>query len=396
MRIAFDNPSSQGYPAVHAGARGAGDKYTDLNGKNVLKTPLHDFHVQHGARLVAYAGWEMPLLYTSIVEEHNQTRRSASLFDVSHMGRIEIRGKDAESLLQRVCTRQLADAAVGQSRYSHVCNAAGGILDDVIVSRYEDRWLMVCNAANRERILAWLTEHGRGRDVVIDDTTERTLMVSVQGPLAVQTLSAKLPVPIADLKRYRFLAGTYMFMNYTVFRSGYTGEDGVELILPALVGSMIGGFLAGSTEEDGWARPAGLGARDTLRLEAGMPLYGHELHENTDPLSAGLRWCVDLEKDFIGVEPLRKIAETGCRNVLMGLQLEGRRIARQHAPVMDGDTRIGEVTSGTSSPTLQQSIAMAYVETSKAQPGRRVSVDLGGKRAEAEIVKLPFYKRASG
>jgi len=182
---------------------------------------------------VAFAGWEMPLLYTGIIEEHLHTRRAGSIFDVSHMGRIEFRGADAEKLLQLVCTRQLGDAQPGQSRYSHVCNETGGILDDVIVSRYADHWLMVCNASNRDRILAWLRKHAGGQDVSIEDKTEATLMVALQGPAVMPFLGCKLPLPVADLKRYRFLSGGYMGIPYTVFRSGYTGEDGVEVILPA-------------------------------------------------------------------------------------------------------------------------------------------------------------------
>ena len=344
--------------------------------------------------MVDFAGWKMPLLYTSIVEEHLYTRRVASLFDVSHMGRIELRGDEAEELLQRVCTRQLADTPVGRSRYSHVCNERGAILDDVIVSRYNDHWLMVCNAANREKILDWLRHHGERRDVRIDDTTEGTMMLALQGPTVVEKVDARLPMPVAELKRYAFLAGTYLFVSYSLFRSGYTGEDGVELIAPASMASLLAGFLAeGLGAEDG-PRPAGLGARDTLRLEAGMPLYGHELHDQIDPISAGQAWCVDLEKDFIGVESLRALAEAGPRRKLVGLRLEGRRIARSAAQVFDGDQVIGEVTSGTFGPTVQASIAMAYLEADRAEVGRAVNVQVGAKRADGVVAKLPFYKRA--
>ena len=354
----------------------------------MLKTPLYNFHVQRGAKMVDFAGWQLPLLYTGIVEEHQHTRRAVSVFDISHMGRLELRGDGAEALLQRVCTRQLGDAAVGQSRYSHVCNESGGILDDVIVSRYEDRWLMVCNGANREKILGWLTRQGPG--VRIDDRTESTFMVAVQGPLAIEKLGKKLPVPVTDLKRYRFRSGTHMFVPYTVFRSGYTGEDGVEIILPSLLGGMAAGWIIDNEDHEG-ARPAGLGARDTLRLEAAMPLYGHELTEEVDSISAGLAWCVDLNKDFIGVEALRRVAEKGPDRKLVGLELEGKRIARQHAPVLDGDRIVGQVTSGTFGPTVQKSIAMAYVQADRADEGQRLLVDISGHKIEAVVVKLPFY-----
>ncbi|HOJ76139.1 MAG TPA: glycine cleavage system aminomethyltransferase GcvT [Phycisphaerae bacterium] len=356
----------------------------------MLRTPLYDFHVQRGGRMVEFAGWELPLLYTSIVEEHVHTRKAASVFDISHMGRLELRGDGAEALLQRVCTRQLGDAAVGQSRYSHVCNENGGILDDVIVSKYADHWLVVCNGANRAKILSWLRQHGP--DVKIDDKTESTMMVAIQGPLAVERLSRKLPMPIGELKKYRFLSGTHMFVPYTIFRSGYTGEDGVEIILPAMVASLAAGWISNHDDSEDAIKPAGLGARDTLRLEAGMPLYGHELNEQTDTISAGLGWCVELNKDFIGADALRKVAEQGPRRKLVGLELDGKRIARQHAAVLHSGKPVGEVTSGTFGPTVQKSIAMAYVDAEHAEPGTSLVVDLAGKPADAVVVKLPFYR----
>lgn len=357
------------------------------------RTPLFDFHVQHGAKMVDFAGWEMPLLYTGIVEEHLHTRQAASVFDVSHMGRIEFRGAGAETLLQRVCTRQLGDAQPGQSRYSHVCNEAGGILDDVIVSRYPDYWLMVCNASNRERMLEWLGRHAQGLEVNIQDVTEATLMVALQGRAVMPLLSEKLPLPVADLKRYRFLSGSFMGTPYSIFRSGYTGEDGVEIILPAHIVALVAGYFPALAERG--FKPAGLGARDTLRLEAGMPLYGHELSENVDSISAGLSWCVDLNKDFIGAEAMRKLVADGLARKLVGLELDGRRIARQHAAVYQGNQAVGEVTSGTFSPTLQKSIAMAYIRADLAEPGTNLEVDLSGKRTGAVVVKLPFYKRTA-
>lgn len=390
----FDRPASAQYPLADGHSPASGQATSWITA--VRRTPLYNFHTRLGARMVDFAGWEMPLLYTSIVEEHRHTRTAASVFDVSHMGRIELTGPDAEALLERVCTRRLGDAAVGQSRYSHVCREDGGILDDVIVSRFEDHWLVVCNASNRDRIAAWLREQAAGRNVDIADRTEETMMIAVQGPLAIDFVSRLLPVPVGDLKRYHCRSGTYMSTPYAIFRSGYTGEDGVEIILPASIAPFVEGYLFGHDTGDHPLKPAGLGARDTLRLEAAMPLYGHELHENTDSLSAGLAWCVDLKKDFIGAEALRAIARTGPKRRLVGLELAGRRIARPSARVLDSGRAVGEVTSGTFSPTLERSIAMAYVEAAEAQEGRRLTVDLGGKQAEATIVKLPFYKRQTG
>jgi aminomethyltransferase len=357
------------------------------------KTPLFDFHVQQGAKIVDFAGWEMPLLYAGIVEEHVHTRQGASLFDVSHMGRIEFHGDDCEKLLQRVCTRQLSDAQPGVSRYSHVCKEDGGILDDVIVSRYEDHWFMVCNASNREKIVGWLHKQAKGTDVTIDDITESTCMVALQGPKVIPMLADKLPIPVAELKRYRFLAGSYMGTAYSIARSGYTGEDGVEVILPAGIAPLLMGIVPELANSG--VKPAGLGARDTLRMEAAMPLYGHELNEHVDSITSGQAWAVDLKKDFIGAEPMRKLVEAGLKTKLVGLELEGRRIARQHAAVHQSGKAIGEVTSGTFSPTLQKSIAMAYVPTEASELGTKLEVDLGGKRTGAVVVKLPFYKRTA-
>src|SRR4051812_38299155 len=333
------------------------------------RTPFYDFHVSAGARMVDFAGWEMPILYRGIVEEHEHTRKSGSMFDVSHMGRISFSGPQTLALLDRVVTRKIADQKTGVSRYSLICDDAGGILDDVIVSKDTKNWLVVCNAGNRERIVRHFNEVRRSNDLDVDivDQTAATAMVAIQGPKVIERLSSVLPVDLVGMKRYHFVSDSLMLVKFTVFRSGYTGEDGVELILPAKAAGMAMKLLAGKMDRpEATIKPAGLGARDTLRLEAGMPLYGHELTEQTDPISAGLAWAVDLTKDFIGVEPLRKIAESGPKRKLVGLELEGKRIARQGTPVLQNGTVVGEVTSGTLSPTLQKSIALAYVDANLA------------------------------
>lgn len=360
-----------------------------------LRTPLYDTHKSLGARLIDFGGWEMPVMYRGIVEEHLHTRTASSIFDVSHMGRLYLTGKDAEALLQQVCTRNVGKLKIGRSGYSHVCNEAGGILDDVIVSRYEDKWLMVCNAGNREKIVAHLKQHMTGRDVKLDDQTAASVMFAVQGPATMDLFKKHMPFKVDDMGRYGFISGSYMGQKYSIFRSGYTGEDGLEVVLGAGLGVLAWDFLT----KDGGAdrvtvRPAGLGARDTLRLEAGMPLYGHELNEQIDPLSAGCGWCVDLEKEFIGAAALRKIAADGPKRKITGLVLEGRRIARQGSKVLVGDSEAGEVTSGTFSPTLEKSIAMAYVDAAALTNGAALCVDVRGERIGATVVSLPFYKRA--
>jgi len=361
----------------------------------MLRTALYETHKRLGARLVEFGGWEMPVMYRGIQEEHVHTRTAASAFDVSHMGRLVISGDWAEGLLQWVCTRNIGKLKVGRSGYSHVCNSYGGILDDVIVSRYETHFLMVCNAGNRDKILAHLKHEAHGREVTIDDLTARTVMIAVQGPATMDLFQKHVPIKLDGMSRYGFITGSYMGTGYSIFRSGYTGEDGVEVVLPAAAGVMVWDFLTQDGGEDRVnVRPAGLGARDTLRLEAAMPLYGHELNENVDPISAGCKWAVDLEKDFLGVEALRRVDSEGPRRKITGLVLDGKRIARQGSKVFAGGQEVGEVTSGTLSPTLEKSIAMAYVDAAKSAMGEKLEVDLRGSRAGATVVALPFYKRA--
>ena len=270
--------------------------------------------------MVDFAGWEMPLMYRSIVEEHEQTRRSGSIFDVSHMGRLHFTGPEAAAFLNKALTRKISDQAVGQSRYSLVCNEAGGVLDDVIVSRDAKYYLVVCNASNRQKLVQHFLALRRqtGMDFDLADQTQSTAMIALQGPKVIERLSQALSTDLSTIKRYHFTTLSMMGMvKLSVFRSGYTGEDGVEIILAAKVASMAISMLNGRADKpNATLKAAGLGARDTLRLEAGMPLYGHELTEATDPLSAGLGWAVDLTKDFVAPAPCdpatkRPDAQTG-------------------------------------------------------------------------------------
>jgi len=360
------------------------------------QTPFHAYHVQAGGKMVDFAGWEMPLLYKNqgIIPEHEHTRNAASIFDVSHMGRLKFTGADATAFLSRMVTRNIEKGTVGQSLYSLCCNPTGGILDDVIVSRFADHWFMVCNASNREKLLAWFEQQKQGARVNIEDQTFSTAMVAVQGPKVIPMLSALLPEPLDELKRYHFMVQRYMMLiSFTVFRSGYTGEDGVEIICSNTVAGMALKFLMKGDENTSILKPAGLGARDTLRLEAGMPLYGHELSETIDPLSAGLGWAVDLTKDFVGAPALREIAKDGPKQKLVGLNITGPRAARQGTIVLASGQPIGTVTSGATSPTLKRCIAMAYVDAAYAAVGTALAVDLRGTTVEAVVTPLPFYKR---
>ena len=357
------------------------------------KTCLNDLHHDLGAKMVDFAGWEMPVYYEGLIKEHQHTRQHASAFDVSHMGRVEFRGERAGELLERLNTRKVGDMAPGVSRYSHMCNEAGGILDDVIVSRLEDHWMVVCNASNREKLLGWWDQQKAGYDIEIVDRTFETAMVAIQGPEACETLDRLLPFPVSDLKRYRFKTGSMMGVTYFVARSGYTGEDGVEIILPANLGLMAMRMLLDRSA--GIGRPikmAGLGARDSLRTEAAMPLYGHELTEEWDPISAGQAWVVSFDKDFIGKPALEKIKAGGQERAMVGLEVDSKRTPRQGAPILVGGEAIGVVTSGVTSPTLGKVIAMGFLPPAKAEPGTAVELDLKSCVLNAKVVPLPFYK----
>jgi aminomethyltransferase len=359
-----------------------------------FKTPLYDTHVAWGARMVDFAGWLMPVHFAGIKEEHVHTRTACSIFDVSHMGRLRLTGGGCESLLDRLCTRNLKGAEVGRSYYTHMCREDGGVLDDLIISRFESEWGIVCNAVNREKIVAWINRHIAGTGVTMRDETLSTVMIAIQGPRTLELARRIVDEDLSGIKRYRLKVFELMGLPITVYGSGYTGEEGFEVVMPAGVVTLLMPRLLGSKEKPHPViKPAGLGARDTLRIEAAMPLYGHELSEEWDSLTAGQAWCVDLAKDFIGAGPLRELETRGVPRRLVGLELDGRRIARQHYAVYGGGRKVGEVTSGTLSPTLGKSIAMALVGTALAEEGSELEVEISGQRTAARVVKLPFYKR---
>jgi aminomethyltransferase len=375
-----------------------------------LRTPLYEWHLAKGGRMVPFGGWDMPVQYSTIVEEHQAVRTAAGLFDVSHMGRVFFDGPQAPDLIQLVWTNDAADLQLGQARYGLVCNEQGGILDDVLVYRLPGRWLMVVNASNRDKILAWLQRQRGGFDAVVTDATAAVAMVALQGPQAVRlgadTLAQLGWQPAAgdgsaieQLRYYHALPlqsaapGSDLLL---VSRTGYTGEDGLEIMAPSA--QMRDGFVPALFEQaakDGVnLKPCGLGARDTLRFEAAMPLYGHELNEDIDPLEAGLGWAVKLgKKDFVGSEALRRRAAEPARRKRVGLELVGKRIAREGAAVLADGKPVGQVTSGTFAPTLQKALAMAYVDVAQAAVGAGCQVDVRGKPEAARVVPLPFYKR---
>jgi aminomethyltransferase len=354
-----------------------------------MHTPLYDWHAARGARLVDFAGWDMPVQYTSIVEEHATVRNGAGLFDISHMGRLSFGGPDALALIEQVFTNNAATLKDFQVRYGLICNDSGGIRDDVLVYRWPYGYAMVVNASNRTKIVGWLEEHKESHNVQIVDQTTMTCMVAVQGPQALAMCRGMTAVDLEKLPYYFAAATQYHGKNCVVSRTGYTGEDGLEF--------MVGAALAVELWEDLLSRggkPCGLGARDTLRLEAAMPLYGHELNEDIDPLQAGLSWAVKLDKgEFIGRAALLRLREDKQRRQRVGLELAGKRIAREGAGLMHEGREIGKVTSGTFSPTLSKSIAMAYIDPAFTAPGSACQVDIRGKTEPARVVQLPFYRR---
>jgi aminomethyltransferase len=365
-----------------------------IEGILMLQTPLINFHRDSGAKLVEFAGWEMPVYYEGLIKEHRYTRQHATFFDVSHMGRVEFRGNGAADLLEKLNTRRVGDMSAGQCRYSHMCREDGGVLDDVIVSRLEGHFLVVCNASNREKLLGWWDQQKPSFDVDIVDTTMETAMVAIQGPEALETMGQLLPIDLSDLKRYHCKTGRVYGADYFVARSGYTGEDGVEVIMPAHIAhTAIHMLISQSAELGRPIQPAGLGARDSLRTEAGMPLYGHELSEDWDSISAGQSWCVHLDKSFIGRDALQKIKEQGPRKTLVGLEIDSKRTPRQHAPIVSNGEHVGVVTSGLSSPTLGKVIAMGFIPPALSEVGTAVEIKLGKVQLPAKVVPLPFYKK---
>lgn len=368
----------------------------------MLKTPFYDHHIKNNAKMVEYAGWEMPLHFGSIIDEHQQVRNAAGIFDVSHMGRIEFKGRHARRFLERALTRKVSDMAERTCRYAMVCNAEGGVKDDVLVYRFDDHWLVVCNAANRSKLLEHFDAIKGDLTVKINDTTEKTGMVAIQGPKTMK-LVERFSKEIPTLKRYTFTIKNLLILKMIVSRTGYTGEDGIELILPGnMVGMAMKLLLKEDADGEQMIKPIGLGARDTLRLEAGMPLYGHELSESIDPISAGLNFAVSLDKHedttygeaerFIGQDVIEAVAASGPKRKLVGLKIDGRRTPRQHAVVKANDEAVGEVTSGCASPTRGYPIAMAYVDAAYAEVGTTLNVEVGKGATDAQIVKLPFYK----
>ncbi len=376
----------------------------------IRKTPLHEWHKAHGARMVDFAGWAMPIQYSSIIEEHQTTRSMGGIADISHMGRLRFEGPGAAVFLAELLTRRVADMTLGQVRYSLVTNDSGGIMDDVLVGYYHNAqgqpyYVVVVNASNRAKIVDWVHKHlsreraeAAGEEVLFTDVTHLWAMFAIQGPRSVDLLQ---PLVDTDLRSMKYYRGAQMRLLHPaaqrqggiISRTGYTGEDGFELALGAPIAGAFWEVLAQMGEPLG-IRPTGLGARDTLRLEAGMPLYGHELCEETNPFEAGLGFaCHLIGYDFPGRDALLEIEKQPLGRTRVGLQLDGRRPAREQCAIYAGEKPVGIITSGTVSPSLKTPIAMGYVPPELSQPGTELLIDVRGRKEPARVAELPFYHR---
>ncbi|MCY1159054.1 MAG: gcvT [Citricoccus sp.] len=362
-------------------------------------TALHDEHAALGASFTDFGGWDMPLKYGSELAEHRAVRTAAGLFDLSHMGEVRVSGPDAATFLNTALAGNLAAIAVGRAKYSLICTPEGGIIDDLISYRLaEDEYLVVPNAGNAPTVLAALQERAAGFDVTVADESAETSLVAVQGPAAQTILHELVPAEqrelVTELKYYSAAAATVAGTEVLLARTGYTGEDGFELYVPNAQAAPLWQALLEAGQAHGLI-PCGLASRDSLRLEAGMPLYGQELTRDLTPYEAGLGPVVSFKKeeDFVGRAALEARRADGVSRKLVGLRGEGRRAARGHYPVSVDGSVVGEVTSGALSPTLGYPIAMAYVDNAHAEPGTEVQVDLRGKPLPFEVVSLPFYKR---
>ena len=377
---------------------------------NLLKTPLFDWHVAHGARMVDFAGWAMPVQYKSIIEEHSATRNSVAITDISHMGRLRFEGPGAAMFLAELLTRRVGDMELGQIRYSLVTNDTGGILDDVLVGYYHDSYgqpfyVVVVNAGNHQKIVDWVRAHlpreraeAPGREVIFTDVSSVWAMFAIQGPKSIDVLQ---PLMNTDLRWMRYYRGSLVQLLHPhahrqggiISRTGYTGEDGFEISIGTEIAPAIWQAIVELGKPNGII-PCGLGARDTLRLEAAMPLYGHELSETIDPFEAGLGFSCHLSGcSFPGRDNLLKIQKEPLKRVRVGLQLDGQRVPRQGYQIKCEDYEVGEVTSGTFSPTLKRPIAMGFVKPAAAVPGTKLEIDIRGKAEPACVVELPFYER---
>ena len=356
------------------------------------RTPLHAAHVRLGARMIGFGGWDMPVQYAGIVEEHRSVRSAVGCFDVSHMGEFEFRGRDATRALQRLTTNDVGALAVGQVHYSLLCYDDGGIVDDLTLYRLaDDHYMMTVNAANIEKDWAWVTGHLEGAAVDARNVSADTGLIAVQGPRAEGLVGRLADVDVTAIGYYRFVRGRVAGVPGIVSRTGYTGEDGFELYLPADRTEAAWEALLAEGKRDGVA-PIGLGARDTLRLEMRYALYGNDIDQTTNPLEAGLGWVVKPAKgDFLGKPAIERVRAGGPRRRLVGFEMVDRAVARHGYRILAGGGEVGHVTSGSYGPSVDRYIGLGYVPTALAAVGSEFAVEVRGRAQAARVVKTPFY-----
>ncbi|MBQ9832944.1 MAG: glycine cleavage system aminomethyltransferase GcvT [Clostridia bacterium] len=357
-----------------------------------LKTPLYDTHVKYGGKIVPFAGYLLPVQYSGVIAEHMAVRNAAGLFDVSHMGEVILKGKDALANLNRLMTNDFTDMYDGQARYSPMCNSNGGVVDDLIVYKINDEtYFIVINASNRHKDVAWMKEHIQD-DVTMEDISDSVAQIALQGPKAKAIMEKIVPAENIPQKNYSFIprvmiGGAECILSFT----GYTGEDGYEIYTSPENAAAVWELLMENGKEEGLI-PCGLGARDTLRLEAAMPLYGHEMTDDITPIESGLGFFVKMNKeDFIGKQGIIAKGEQKIKRV--GLKVVGRGIIREHCDLYDGDKKIGVVSSGTHCPCVGTAVGMALVDIEYAAVGTTLEADVRGRRVAVEVIKLPFYKK---
>ncbi|MGQ0815909.1 MAG: glycine cleavage system aminomethyltransferase GcvT [Gemmatimonadota bacterium] len=360
------------------------------------RTPLYGEHAAAGAKLVPFAGYEMPVQYrTGILAEHQAVRTRAGLFDVSHMGEIEVRGPQALDLVQYVTTNDASKLVVGQAQYSVICREDGGCIDDCIVYRLEDVYMIVVNASNRDKDRDWIEHHARDFAVEVTDKSDEIALIALQGPRAQGILSGLTDVALDSIPYYHFGTGEVAGVPAVISRTGYTGEDGFELYVNDRDAVKLWRHLLSAGAGDGLI-PAGLGARDSLRLEMGYALYGNDIDDRHTPLEAGLGWVTRLDKtDFLGKEALLKQKQAGVRQRLVGFVLQERGFPRHGYEVRHNGEAAGEVTSGTVSPSLEQGVGLAYVPAEASKAGTSIDIVVRDKPVPAEVTRPPFYKEGS-
>ena len=361
--------------------------------QTLQQTPIHDRQVALGARMVPFAGWEMPVQYEGVIPEHRAVREDCGIFDVSHMGELDVEGPQARELLQSLLSNDLEKIEVGAAQYTLLTNEQGGIVDDLIVYRVEGgRYLLVVNASNREADYEWIRDRERpGSDV--RDASDRYALLAVQGPAARDVLQTLTGANLAEVKYYWFTTGEVAGVRATISRTGYTGEDGFEVFVPPASAERVWDAVLNAGRTAGVV-PAGLGARDTLRLEAAMRLYGNDMDETTTVVEADLGWIVGWKKaEFLGFDRLQQQRAEGPPRKLVGFEMLDRAIARHGYDVYFDGAKVGVVTSGTHTPFLKKAIGMAYVPIDRTVPGTEFDVEIRGRRARANVVPMPFYKR---